>query len=39
MFLDSVTIYCKGGDGGNGVIAFRREFKVAKGSPFVGDGG
>jgi len=39
MFLDSVTIYCKGGDGGNGVIAFRREFKVAKGGPFGGDGG
>lgn len=39
MFLDTVTIYCKGGDGGNGITAFRREFKVSKGGPFGGDGG
>lgn len=39
MFLDTATIYCKGGDGGNGIVAFRREFKVAKGGPFGGDGG
>ena len=39
MFLDQVTILCKAGDGGNGIVAFRREFKVAKGGPFGGDGG
>ena len=31
MFVDRVTIYVKGGDGGDGAMSFRREFKVAKG--------
>jgi len=39
MFLDRVTIYARGGDGGNGCMSFRREFKVAKGGPNGGDGG
>lgn len=39
MFLDSVIIYCKAGNGGNGVVSFHREKYVTKGGPDGGDGG
>ncbi|WP_078390840.1 GTPase ObgE [Shouchella patagoniensis] len=39
MFVDKVTVYAKGGDGGNGMAAYRREKYVPDGGPAGGDGG
>jgi GTP-binding protein len=38
-FLDQAKIYCRSGDGGNGVVAFRREKFIEFGGPDGGDGG
>lgn len=38
-FIDEAIVIVKAGDGGNGIVSFRREKYVPKGGPDGGDGG
>lgn len=39
MFIDLAQVVVKAGDGGNGIVSFRRERYIAFGGPDGGDGG
>lgn len=39
VFIDQAKILAKGGDGGNGMVAFRREAHTPEGGPWGGNGG
>ena len=39
MFIDYVSVYLKAGNGGNGLVAYRREKYIPMGGPSGGDGG
>jgi len=39
LFIDTIKIYAKAGNGGNGAVSFHREKYVAAGGPDGGDGG
>ena len=39
MLIDKCVLYLKAGDGGNGIISWRKEAHYPEGGPFGGDGG
>ena len=39
MFVDQVNIEITAGKGGDGIVSYRRELKVAMGGPYGGSGG
>lgn len=39
MFIDAVNVKFRAGNGGNGIVSWRREARIAKWGPFWGDGG
>lgn len=39
MFIDAVDVKFRAGNGGNGLVSWRREARIAKWGPFGGDGG
>ena len=39
MFIDRVVVNVAGGDGGSGIVSFRREWRTPLGGPDGGDGG
>ena len=39
MFIDNIIINIKAGDGGNGIVSFKRNAKTSLGGPDGGSGG
>lgn len=39
MFVDLTKIFLEAGDGGNGIVSYRREYMVQNGGPYGGNGG